>query len=141
MFSCQYNSYEHGVDNMPLTRISMRKGKSAEYKQAIFKSIYEAMLETFNVPENDLFMLVHEHEADQFIYGENYLGINKTDDLLMIQITVSNTRNVEQKKALYARMAALLVASTSIRPEDIFINLVEVSKENWSFGHGIAQYA
>jgi len=119
----------------------MRKGKSAEYKQSILKCIYQAMLEKFNVPENDLFMMIHEHDADNFIYGKNYLDIERTDDLLMIQITINNTRTLEQKKALYARISELLHQSIAIRTEDVLINLLEVTKENWSFGNGIAQYA
>ncbi len=126
---------------MPLTRISMQKGKPSAYKQAILQSLYQAMRETFNVPENDQFMMIHEHEDDNFVYGKNYLNIQRTDDLLIIQITVSNTRTVEQKKALFAKITELLVNNTGIRAEDIFINLLEVEKENWSFGNGIAQYA
>jgi len=125
---------------MPRTQISMRKGKSAEYKQAVLKSIYEAMLAAFNVPEDDQFMTINEHEPENFIYGKNYLDIERTDDLLMIQITANNTRTLEQKKALYATIVSNLVCNIHIRPEDVFIGLVEVTKENWSFGLGIAQY-
>ena len=71
----------------------------------------------------------------------SYLGIARSDDLVLIQITVSNTRTLEQKKALFRRIAELLGESPGIRPEDVFVNLVEVVKENWSFGHGLAQYA
>ena len=126
---------------MPLTHISLRAGKPAAYKQAIFDSLYRAMRETFNVPEDDQFMTVTEHDAAGFRYGASYLGISRSDDLVLIQITVSNTRSVEQKKALFQRVAQLLTESPGIRPEDIFVNLLEVEKENWSFGHGLAQYA
>ncbi len=126
---------------MPLTHVSMRKGKSERYKEAMLESIYLAMRETFNVPENDRFMVIQECEQDNFVYGKNYLDIARSNDLLLIQLTVSNTRSVEQKKALYARIVELLVQNIQIRPEDVFINLVEVAKENWSFGLGVAQYA
>lgn len=126
---------------MPLTHVSLRAGKPAAYKQAIFDSLYRAMRETFNVPEDDQFMTITEHDAAGFRYGASYLGISRSDDLVLIQLTVSNTRSVEQKKALFQRITQLLGESPGIRPEDIFVNLVEVEKENWSFGHGLAQYA
>src|SRR5262249_30998297 len=99
------------------------------------------MRETFNVPEDDQFMTLDEHDAANFRYGASYLGIARSGDLVLIQITVSNTRTVEQKKALFLRIAELLGESPRIRPEDVFVSLVEVAKENWSFGHGLAQYA
>ncbi len=126
---------------MPLTHIALRAGKSARYRQAIFDGLYEAMRETFNVPEHDQFMTVTEHEAASFRYDPSYLGIERSGDLCLIQIAVSNTRTVEQKNALYRRIAELLSESPGIRPEDVFINLVEVPIENWSFGNGLAQYA
>ncbi len=126
---------------MPLTHVALRAGKSEAYRQAIFDGLYRAMRETFNVPELDQFMTITEHDAANFRYGAAYLGIERTDDLVLIQITVSNTRTVDQKKALFLRIAELLAESPGLRPEDVFINLVEVAKENWSFGNGIAQYA
>jgi 4-oxalocrotonate tautomerase len=126
---------------MPLTRISLLKGKPLEYREAILMSLYQAMRESFGVPEDDRFMLIDEYEKSNFDYGINYLGLARDDDLVIIQITVNNTRGPEQKKALFARIAELLAKSPCIRPENILINLLEVPKENWSFGNGIAQYA
>jgi len=126
---------------MPLTRISLRRGKSAQHRAAICDSVYEAMRETFDVPEDDRFMVVSEHDSGEFIYGARYLGIERSDDLVIVQLTVSNTRTLAQKKALFKRIAERLTRNPGVRPEDVFINLVEVAKENWSFGHGEAQYA
>ena len=126
---------------MPLLHISMRAGKREAYRQAIFDSVFRAMRETFNVPEDDQFMTITEHEAANFRYGASYLDVARSDDLVYIQITASNTRTVEQKKALFRRIAELLGESPGIRPEDVFANLVEVPKENWSLGNGLAQYA
>jgi 4-oxalocrotonate tautomerase len=125
---------------MPLTRVSLRRGKPPAYRKAILEGLYQAMRETFNVPEGDRFMTVTEHDQDDFVYGADYLGIQRSDDLVIIQITVSNTRNVEQKQKLYRRIVERLTESPGLRAEDIFINLVEVLPENWSFGHGEAQY-
>lgn len=126
---------------MPLVHISMRTGKNDAYRQAIFDSVYRALRDTFNVPEDDQFMTITQHDAADFRYGKSYLGVARSDDLVFIQITANNTRTLEQKKALFARTAELLAESPGIRPEDVFVNLVEVAKENWSMGNGLAQYA
>jgi 4-oxalocrotonate tautomerase len=125
---------------MPLVRISLRKGKPAGHIQAIRDAVYLSLRESFNVPENDRFILVHEHDDTGFDYDPTYLDIARTDDVVFIQATVSNTRTVEQKQALYRRIADRLAESPGLRREDVFINLIEVAKENWSFGNGIAQY-
>ena len=126
---------------MPLTHIAMRAGKPEAYRQALFYSLYLAMRETFDEPEHDQFMTITEHEDANFRYGANYLNIARSDDLLLIQITVSNTRAMAQKQALFRRIAQRLGENPGVRPQDVFVNLVEVAKENWSFGHGLAQYA
>jgi 4-oxalocrotonate tautomerase len=126
---------------MPLVRIDLRRGKSAAYKKAICDTIYQAMTETFSVPKDDRFMIVNEHDADNFVHADSYLGIAYSDDLVLIQITANDTRTVEQKQAFFARTAALLSEKPGLRKEDVFINLVECKKENWSFGNGVAQYA
>ncbi len=125
---------------MPFVRVSLRRGKPAAYRNAILDGIYRAMRATFDVPEQDRFMVINEHDETDFSYSPSYFAINRSDDLVMIQLTVSNTRTVEKKKALFRQIAANLTADPGLRPEDIFINLVEVLPENWSFGHGIAQY-
>lgn len=126
---------------MPFAHISLRSGKPEAYRQAISDSVYRALRETFNVPEDDQFMVMTEHEAANFRYGATYLDIARSDDLVFIQITANNTRTLEQKKALFRRIAELLGEDPGLRPEDVFVNLVEVLKENWSLGGGLAQYA
>jgi 4-oxalocrotonate tautomerase len=126
---------------MPLVRVSLRSGKSAAYKQAIGDGVYRAMIEAFGVPKEDRFIVVSEHSESEFQFSRTYLDIARSDDLVIIQVTANNTRTVDQKKAFFARIAELLSQEPGLRKEDIFINLVEVAKENWSFGNGIAQYA
>jgi phenylpyruvate tautomerase PptA (4-oxalocrotonate tautomerase family) len=126
---------------MPLVRVSLRRGKSDDYKKAIGDGVYKAMREVFNVPDEDRFVVVSEHSESEFQYSKVYLDIARSDDLVIIQITANNTRTTEQKKALFARIAELLSQDPGLRREDVFISLVDVSKENWSFGNGIAQYA
>src|ERR1700743_3027919 len=127
--------------DMPLVRVSLRRGKPAAYRKAILEGIYQAMISAFEVPVDDRFMVISEHDEPDFSYSKSYLGIPQTDDLVIIQITANNTRTVAQKKAFYRMIVENLKADPGVRPEDVVINLVEVAKENWSFGNGIAQYA
>ncbi len=126
---------------MPLLHISLRVGKSESYRQAIFDGLYNAMRDTFNVPEDDQFMTITEHEPANFRFSPTYLGVARTEDLVYIQISAMNSRTPDQKKALYRRVTELLGEKPGIRPEDVFINIVEGAKENWSLGNGEAQYA
>jgi 4-oxalocrotonate tautomerase len=126
---------------MPLVRVSLRRGKSDDYKKAIGDGVYKAMREAFNVPEEDRFVVVSEHSKSEFQFSKTYLDIARSDDLVIVQITANNTRTTEQKKALFARIAELLSQHPGLRKEDVFISLVDVPKENWSFGNGIAHYA
>ncbi|WP_430391559.1 tautomerase family protein [Dyella sp. 20L07] len=125
---------------MPLVRISLRRGKPPQHIAAIRNSVYRAMTEAFDVPANDRFLLVHQHDEEEFDCDPNYLDIARTNNLVIIQIACRNTRTVEQKQAFYRRLVELLGVEPGLRPQDVFINLLETSKENWSFGNGIAQY-
>jgi 4-oxalocrotonate tautomerase len=126
---------------MPLVRIALRKGSKPEFRRAISDSIHRAMVETIGIPEQDKFQIITEHDAEGLIYDPSYLGIARSDGVLFIQITLSAGRTLEVRKALFARIAERLREQPGIRPEDVFVNLVETAKENWSFGNGIAQYA
>ncbi len=126
---------------MPLVRISLRRGKPAAYRQALVDQVYAAMRDTFDVPEDDRFVTLTEHDPDGFAYGRTYLDVERSDDLVIIQITANDTRSIDQKRALFARIAERLAESPGVRPQDVFVNLVEVAKENWSLGNGLAQYA
>ncbi len=126
---------------MPLVRISLRQGKPEVYRRAIGDSVHQALAETINVPAADRFQVITEHGSAGLIYDATYLGIERTDDMVIVQITLNAGRSVDQKRALYARIVELLVENPGVRPQDVLINLVEVPRENWSFGNGEAQYA
>lgn len=126
---------------MPLVRISLRQGESAAFRKALGDGVHQAMVEAINVPPLDRFQVITEHGPDGLIYDPEYLGIRRTDNIVFIQITLNAGRTLELKKALYARIVERLKQNPGIRPEDVFINLTEVPKENWSFGNGVAQYA
>ncbi len=126
---------------MPLARIDLVQGMSAEHRRAVGDIVYEAMVEVLKAPTNDRFQVVTEHPVDAIIADENYLGVRRTQECIFIQLTLNAGRTVEQKKAFYKAVADALHVRLGLRREDVFINLVEVQKENWSFGNGMAQYA
>ena len=125
---------------MPIIHISLRAGKPEAYRQAIFDGLYRAMRETLHVPEDDQFMTITEHDDANYRTGSAY-GVARSDDVVYIQFTVFDTRTPEQKKALFKRTAELLGKNPGIRPEDVFITILPSAKENWSVGHGLAQFA
>jgi 4-oxalocrotonate tautomerase len=125
---------------MPLVRISLREGKSSEYRRAIGDGIHRAMVETLGVPEQDHFQVITEHDAEGLVYDQSYLGIRRDDDIVLVQVTLSAGRKPPQKREFMARAAALLAENPGLEARNLFINLVEVAWENWSFGEGKAQY-
>ena len=125
---------------MPLVRIELRKGKDATYREEISRIVHEALV-SVGVPKDDHFQVITEHEPPNLVFDPAYLGIRRSEDLVMIQITWNEGRTLEQKKALYKAIADGLGGRLGLRREDVFVSLVEVKKENWSFGNGIAQYA
>ncbi|HEY6864282.1 MAG TPA: tautomerase family protein [Burkholderiales bacterium] len=124
---------------MPLVRIALMKGQPAAGRR-IGAIVYRALLETIGVPVADNFQVITEHDPETLVYDPGYLGIRRTDGFVAIQITLTEGRTVEAKRRLYATIVQNLRRELGVRPEDVFINLVEVKKENWSFGNGVAQY-
>jgi phenylpyruvate tautomerase PptA (4-oxalocrotonate tautomerase family) len=125
---------------MPLVRISLMKGKPG-FGKKVGEIVYRAMMDTINVPAKDNFQIITEHDRDTLIYDPSYLDISRTDGVIIIQITLNEGRALELKKAFFKAVAEGLNKELGVRTEDVFIGLVEVKKENWSFGNGIAQYA
>src|SRR5580704_298207 len=125
---------------MPLVRISLREGKSEQYRRALADGVHQAMIESIDAPPQDRFQVVTEHAANDLIYDPSYLGVERSDDIVMVQITLSAGRKPAQKRKLYQRMAELLAKNPGLRPQDLMISLVETVWENWSFGNGEAQY-
>jgi 4-oxalocrotonate tautomerase len=126
---------------MPLARIDLPAGKSAAYHAAVSDTVYQAMTTALNAPKDDRFQVISEHPVAQLVIDPNYLGIHRSADAMVIQVTLNEGRTVEMKKAFYKAVADGLFGRLGLRREDVVINLVEVKKENWSFGNGEAQYA
>ncbi|WP_064694358.1 tautomerase family protein [Rhizobium aegyptiacum] len=124
---------------MPFVRISLRKGKSPDFLAALTDNIQRALVETFDVPENDRFQAIHQHDENELIFDRSYLAGPRSDDFVYISITVGRPRTVEMKSALYRRLADLLGQSPGLPPEDVMIVISTSAPEDWSFGNGIAQ--
>jgi phenylpyruvate tautomerase PptA (4-oxalocrotonate tautomerase family) len=126
---------------MPFVRIDLKRGKSAEYRKTLGEIVYKAMIDLITVPDDDKFQVITEHDRGDLNVAESYLGNRYSEDIVFIQITLNSGRSVELKKAFYKRIVDDFQNQLHGRPDDVVINLVEVLKENWSFGHGVAQYA
>jgi 4-oxalocrotonate tautomerase len=125
---------------MPLVRISLRQGTTPEYRRAIADGVHRAMVDAIAIPPDDRFQTIDEYSSDNLIYDPKYLGVDRSDRVVFLQITMSFGRKPQQKRALYKRIAEILSQSPGVRPQDVVINLLETAWENWSFGNGAAQY-
>jgi phenylpyruvate tautomerase PptA (4-oxalocrotonate tautomerase family) len=125
---------------MPLVRITLAEGTSPEHRRAIADGVHQALVETANVPPDDRFQVVQEAKAADFHWSATYLGIARTAAVVFIQIFMNVGRTTETKTALYARIAEKLANAPGLRKEDVLVNLVEVPRENWSFGNGAMSY-
>lgn len=125
---------------MPLVRITMAEGKTAEYRKAIGDGVHRALVATANVPADDRFQSIHEVKSTDLVWDPAYLGRQRTADVVFVQVFLNVGRTTEVKKAIYARIAEELAQSPGVRPDDVLVNLVEVAKENWSFGGGVMSY-
>ena len=126
---------------MPLARIDLAEGKSTQYRRTIGEVVYDALVEVMKAPRDDRFQVITEHRAADFIFDPSYLGIQRSKDCVFVQVTLNAGRTVDQKRAFYKAIADGLHERLGLRREDALISLVEVSKENWSYGNGEAQYA
>lgn len=125
---------------MPLVRIDLPQGKPESYSKAVGDAVYDAMLKVLNVPQNDRFFVIAAHPRHELVIDPTYLGVERSEECIVIQLTLNSGRSMDTKKAFYKAVADGLHEKVGLRREDVFISLVEVSKENWSFGNGEAQY-
>lgn len=125
---------------MPFVNIYLRKGKSHEYLREVANAIHESLVAEAGVPQDDRFQVIHQLEPHEMLAHPSYAGVSRSENLVIVQITLNAGRTLEVKKALYADMARRLGRAVDVRPDDVLISLVEVVKENWSFGNGMATY-
>jgi 4-oxalocrotonate tautomerase len=129
---------------MPLIRISLKKGRSVEERRAIADCVHTALVEAIGIPVDDRFQVVTEYGSDglgsELFYDAHYLGIERTDGIIFVQVFLRKGRTVEAKQTFYQRLVDLLTERVRARPEDVLITLSENESADWSFGNGIAQY-
>jgi 4-oxalocrotonate tautomerase len=126
---------------MPLVRIDLHQGHAEQELATIGDVVHQAMVETIAVPADDRFQVITEHPPGRIRYDRHYLGVERDDGIVLIQITLARGRSVEQKEALYRRIADGMAERAGVAPGNVFVSLVEVGREDWSFGEGTAQYA
>jgi len=126
---------------MPIARIDINKSASADLVKAVSDAVYDAMIEVGNVPKHDKFQVITRHSDDELIYpAEGYLGVQYTRNIVFIQVTWLAGRSVDLKKAFYKKIADDISTKGKISKSDVFINLVDSAREDWSFGNGEMQY-
>lgn len=125
---------------MPLVRIALRQGKSSSYRRAVADAVHTAMVEVIRIPKEDRFQVLTEHDADGLIVDRTFLGVDRSDDAVVVQIALRRGRPVELKQALYKRIVDKLADAPGLRPEDVMVVLNENDLADWSFGKGLAQY-
>jgi 4-oxalocrotonate tautomerase len=133
---------QHVVEGgkMPLVRIDLVEGKSEEYREKVGEIVYQTLVDILNVPKHDRFQVMMEHRKSGVSFDRDYLGVHRSDECIFLQITLNSGRSIELKERFYRALADSLHEGVKLRREDVFVNLVEVPKENWSYGNGEAQY-
>ena len=126
---------------MPLVKIHLRRGKSAEYLSDLSSAVHQSLVQIANVPADDLFQIIHESVPEHIVAHPSYGGVTRSANLVILEITLNVGRTVEVKKQLYADLAERLQRAIDLRPDDLMVSLVEVTRECWSFGGGRATYA
>ena len=127
---------------MPLARIDISKNASDQLVRIVSDAVYRAMVEVANVPAHDKFQIINRHAPDEIIYPqEGYLGVQYTAGLIIIQVTWVAGRSTDIKKKFYRQIADEIHEKGGVRKQDVWINLVDSSREDWSFGNGEMQYA
>ncbi|RNL54415.1 tautomerase family protein [Arthrobacter oryzae] len=124
---------------MPLVRIDINTGRSAEDLRRISQGIHDAILAEYGIPEQDYFHIMTEHPAGQIVAQDAGLGFERAPDVVMIQIFTQGGRSQAAKQSLFSAIAERL-AEAGVSGENVFIGYVENTAEDWSFGFGRAQY-
>ena len=124
---------------MPFVRIYLKQGTTKEFRHHISRSVHQALVSEFSIPEDDLFQIISELPPENIVFPHSYMGISHTDNIIFIQITAKSGRSQSMKKSLYLSIVDLIHQKTGHNRNDILITLTENHEEDWSFGEGKAQ--
>jgi phenylpyruvate tautomerase PptA (4-oxalocrotonate tautomerase family) len=121
---------------MPFARIDLAQGKTPEYRATAAEIVYQAIVGVFKAPDGDRFIVVNEHKPENLIYDPHFLGMQRSPDFILIQVTSTVGNTKEQKLAFFRQITDELNSKLGVRPDDVMINMVFVDREDWSFGRG-----
>ena len=121
---------------MPFARIDLAQGKTPAYRATAANIVYEAIVGVLKAPDGDRFIVVNEHKPENLIYDPDFLGMKRSPDFILIQVTSTVGNVKDQKLAFYRQIADELNSKLGVRPDDVMINMVFVDREDWSFGKG-----
>ena len=124
---------------MPLVRIDLPAGRPAGYAAAVGDAVTQALHAAMGVPQAERFQVITEHEPAGLSIDPGYLGVARSADAMVVQVFLNAGRDTTTKRRFYAALADGLQRAVGLRREDLVINLVEVRREDWSFGNGEAQ--
>ncbi|GEK58495.1 tautomerase family protein [Marinococcus halophilus] len=124
---------------MPLIRIDVIEGRTEEELQLLADAVHDAVVESFEVPENDRYQTINQHKPYEMYIEDTGLGFGRTNNIVVIQV-ISKTRTAEQKKRLYKNVAGHLQSRCHINSEDVMISITDNTEADWSFGMGEAQF-
>ena len=122
---------------MPLVRTALRHGTEPARRQNIVRGIHDALVEGIGMPEDELFNLVTEYRDGEFFFDRSFNGIARSDDLIVVEITMRRGRSDAMKRSLYAAITRNLEASADVSPRDVFIFMHENDYSDWSVGNGV----
>lgn len=121
---------------MPFTQIAIPAGTPPDRKAAIARGVHEAMVAAIGIPDDDFFQLLREYQPGDFLFDRGFLGVQRSSRLVVVQITLRRGRSDAMKRDLYARVVATLAQEANVRPQDVFVYLVENDFSDWSVGNG-----
>jgi phenylpyruvate tautomerase PptA (4-oxalocrotonate tautomerase family) len=122
---------------MPTARIDLAKGKPKDYRAKVAEIVYRGIVEQLEAPEDDNYVVIHEHDPENFFWPKSFLGLDHTPDIIFIQVVTTVGAEVSQKRAFMKAMADELEKQVGLRREDTMINLIYIKQEDWSFGNGL----
>ncbi|MBR0644680.1 tautomerase family protein [Plastoroseomonas hellenica] len=121
---------------MPFTRISLLRGKSPDYLRTLSDSLHQALVESFEVPPDDRFQAIHQHEPGELVFDRHYLGGPRSDDFVLFAITAGKPRTTEVKRRFYKCLVERLAEAPGVRPEDVMVIITTTQRDEWSFANG-----
>lgn len=124
---------------MPLLYVDLVEGRTPSQVRDLLDAVHDAVVEAFGVPERDRYQVVRTHPAHEIVVWDTGLGIDRSAQLVVLHV-VSRRRNRANKERFFRLLAANLADRCGLDPADLIVSITENGDEDWSFGHGRAQF-